>query len=43
MKYVVDTPLCGKFQSIIDGRHHLNDLEWSMAFGSEFCRWLISA
>jgi hypothetical protein len=38
MEYIVDAPLCGKFQSIVDWRHHLDDFEWSVAFWSEFCQ-----
>jgi hypothetical protein len=40
MKHM-DTPLRGKFQPVIDGGHHLDDLEWSVAFRSEFCGWLV--
>jgi hypothetical protein len=43
MEYVVDAPLHGKFQPIVDGRHHLDDFEWSMVFWSEFRCWLICA
>jgi hypothetical protein len=33
VKHGVDVPLRGKFQSIVDSRHHLNDLERAMSSG----------
>jgi hypothetical protein len=43
VKHIMDAPLHGKLESIVDGRHHLDDLERSVAFGSEFRGWLVSA
>jgi hypothetical protein len=33
VKHGVDTPLRGKFQSIVDSRHHLNDFKRAMSSG----------
>ncbi len=33
VKYVMDTPLCGKFQSIIDRGHHLNNWKGAVSLG----------
>jgi hypothetical protein len=41
VKHGVDTPLRGKFQSIVYGRHHLNDLERTMSSGRKLGSRLI--
>jgi hypothetical protein len=33
MKHRVNAPLCGKFQAIIDSRHHLSNFKWPMSSG----------
>jgi hypothetical protein len=41
VKHGVDAPLRGKFQSIVDGRHHLNDLKRAMSPGRKLGSRLI--
>ena len=41
MKHVVNAPLCGKLQSIIDRGHHLDDLKRAMSLGRKLGGWLI--
>jgi hypothetical protein len=41
VKHIMDAPLCGKLEAIIDQGHHLDNPEWSMAFWSQFCHQLI--
>src|SRR6266702_5014651 len=41
VKHVMNAPLCGKFQSIIDRGHHLDDPEGAMSFGHKLSGWLI--
>ena len=41
VKYRVDAPLRGKFEAVVDVRHHLDDLEWSMSSGHKLCGWLV--
>src|SRR6266702_2066666 len=43
VEHVVNAPLCGKFQSVIDGQHHLNDGKGAMSFGCKLCCRLIGA
>jgi hypothetical protein len=43
MKYWMNTPLCGKFQMIIDSRHHLYNLKRTMSSGCKLCGWLIDS
>ena len=43
MEHVVNAPLCGKPEAIIDRGHHLNYLEGAVAFGREFRGWLVGA
>ena len=33
VEYWVDAPLRGKFETVIDCGHHLNDFKWSMSLG----------
>jgi hypothetical protein len=40
VKYGMDTPLCGKFEAIIDSGHHLGDLKRAMSFGHKLGGWL---
>ncbi len=40
-KDVMNTPLCGKFQSIIDRGHHLDNGKRAMPLGCKFYHWLI--
>ncbi len=42
MKNVMNAPLRGKFQSIVDWGHHLNNGKGAMSLGHKFYRWLIS-
>ena len=41
VKNRVDAPLCGKFEAIIDIRHHLDDFKRTMSPGRKLCGWLI--
>jgi hypothetical protein len=43
VKHGVDAPLCGKFQSIVDSRHHLDDLKGPVSPGCKLGSWLIDA
>jgi hypothetical protein len=42
VKHWVNAPLRGKFQTIIDSRHHLNDFEGSMSSGHKLGGRLIN-
>ncbi len=42
MEYVMNAPLRGKFQLIVDRGHHLDDLEGAVSFGRKLGGWLIS-
>jgi hypothetical protein len=42
VEHGVYTPLCGKFQAIVDGRHHLNDLKRAMSSGHKLGGGLIN-
>ncbi len=41
VKYVMNAPLRGKFQSVVDRGHHLNDGKGAMLFGHKLYRQLI--
>ena len=41
MKHQVDAPLCGKFESIIDSGHHLNNGKGAVSSGRKLCGWLV--
>jgi len=41
VEYVMDAPLRGEFQSIVDRGHHLNDGKGAVSFGRKFGGWLI--
>ncbi len=43
MKYVMNAPLRGKFQSIVDRGHHLNNSKGTMSLGRKFSGWLIGS
>jgi hypothetical protein len=43
MKHIVDAPLCGKFQPIVDRGHHLGDLKGAVVFWGEFRGWLVGS
>jgi hypothetical protein len=42
VEHGVDTPLCGKFQAVVDGRHHLNDSKRAMSSGRKLGGRLIN-
>ena len=35
--------MCGKFEAIVDRRHHLDNGKWAMPSGCKLCGWLIGA
>jgi hypothetical protein len=41
MKHGVDAPLCGKFQPIVDSRHHLDYFKRPVSSGRKLGGWLI--
>ena len=41
MKHVVNAPLCGKLQSIVNRGHHLDNLKGAVSLGHKFGSWLI--
>ena len=41
VKNGVDAPLRGKFETIVDRGHHLNDLKWPMSSGRKLRGWLV--
>ena len=43
VKHVMDAPLRGKFEPVVDRGHHLDNGEWAVAPRSEFRRWLVRA
>jgi len=43
MEYVMNAPLRGKFQSIVDRGHHLNDGKRAVPLGRKLGSWLVCA
>ncbi len=43
VEYIMNAPLRGKFQSIVDRGHHLNDWKGAVSLGRKLGGWLIGA